>query len=46
MSSQKLKFKIDEKLPVEATSLFNRFGYDAETVFNEGIEGSTKEYSL
>ena len=37
--SQDLKFKIDENLPVEAANIFTKFGYDAETVFYEGIKG-------
>lgn len=37
--SKDLKFKIDENLPVEAANIFTKFGYDAETVFYEGIKG-------
>lgn len=41
MSAGKLKFKFDENLPIEAANLFNEFGYDAETVLSEGLQGST-----
>jgi len=37
MKNRKFKFKIDENLPIEAANLFNRFGYDAETVLDERI---------
>ena len=39
MSNREFKFKIDENLPIEAANLFNRFGYDAETVLDEELQG-------
>jgi len=36
-----LKFKIDENLPIEAANIFTKSGYDAETVFYEGLKGSS-----
>jgi len=37
--SQDLKFKIDETCPLKLRNIFTKFGYDAETVFYEGIKG-------
>jgi predicted nuclease of predicted toxin-antitoxin system len=38
-----LKFKIDENLPVEAAKIFLKLGYDADTIFAEGLKGSSDE---
>jgi len=41
-----LKFKIDENLPIEAANIFTKSGYDAETVFYEGLKGSPDKKTL
>ncbi len=43
MSNREFKFKIDENLPIEAAKIFKRFGYDAETVLDEGLQGSSDD---
>jgi len=39
-----MKVKIDENLPVDMVELFRNAGYDAETVYSEGIEGCSDKY--
>lgn len=34
-----MQFKIDENLPVEAADILRRAGYDALTVFDQGLSG-------
>lgn len=34
-----MRVKIDENLPVDVAGLFIRAGFNAETVYSEGIEG-------
>jgi predicted nuclease of predicted toxin-antitoxin system len=34
-------FKVDENLPVEIADLLRQAGYDAVTVFDQHLEGST-----
>lgn len=41
MSTREFKFKIDENLPIEAANILNRFGYDTDTVLDEGLQGTT-----
>lgn len=36
-----MKFKVDENLPVEMTELLERVGYDATTVMEQGLSGSS-----
>lgn len=43
MSNTEFRFKIDENLPIEAANFFNRFGYDAKTVLDEALQGSTDD---
>ncbi|MGI6318169.1 MAG: DUF5615 family PIN-like protein [Dethiobacteria bacterium] len=43
MSNGKFKFKIDENLPIEAAKIFTRFGYNAETVLDEELLGSSDD---
>lgn len=35
-----MKFKIDENLPIECTKLFKKLGYQADTVYDEKLNGS------
>ncbi len=34
-----MKFKIDENLPIEFADILQAAGYDATTVFDEGLQG-------
>lgn len=34
-----MNFKIDENLPTEAAQLFQESGHDAQTVYDEGLQG-------
>lgn len=43
MNAQKLKFKIDENLSIEVADVFKQYGYNAETVLSEGLQGSSDE---
>lgn len=36
-----MKFKIDENLPREFADILCQAGYDAKTVFDEGLQGKT-----
>lgn len=38
-----MKFKIDENLPIEVKSVLSQYGYDAETVYDEGISGTSDD---
>ena len=38
-----MKFKIDEKLPVEVAALLNQAGHDASTVYDQGLVGVVDE---
>lgn len=38
-----MKFKIDENLPSQIATLLKSAGHDAETVFDEGLVGSTDQ---
>ncbi len=40
MNQQKLRFKIDENLPTEAANIFVENGFNAESVFYEGLKGA------
>lgn len=43
MTDQRLRFKIDENLPVEVAEVFRNAGYDAETVLDEELGGEPDE---
>jgi predicted nuclease of predicted toxin-antitoxin system len=36
-----MRFKIDENLPIEAADVLNQRGHDAETVFQEELNGAS-----
>lgn len=38
-----MKFKVDENLPVEVGGLLREAGFDASTLFDEGIAGSNDQ---
>lgn len=38
-----MKFKLDENFGSRTQRIFQEFAYDAETVFDEGIQGATDE---
>ena len=35
-----MRFKIDENLPIDAAEILNQRGHDAETVFQEELDGA------
>ncbi len=41
-----MKIKLDENLPVDVVDFLRNSGYDAETVYSEGIEGCTDRYLI
>lgn len=41
-----MKIKLDESLPVDVADFLRNTGYDAETVYSEGIEGCTDRYLI
>jgi len=43
MNAGMLKFKADENIPIEGANIFKRFGYDIETVSDEGLQGVTDD---
>jgi len=43
MNAGMLKFKADENIPIEVANIFKRFGYDIETVSDEGLQGVTDD---
>ena len=38
-----MKFKCDENLPVETTSIFHEHGFEADTVSDESLAGADDE---
>ncbi len=41
-----MKIKVDENLPVDVADFLGNAGFDAETVYSEGIEGCTDRYLI
>jgi predicted nuclease of predicted toxin-antitoxin system len=41
-----MKFKIDENLPLEIADLLSQAGYDAVSVFEQRLEGSTDSKAI
>ncbi|MDD4493072.1 MAG: DUF5615 family PIN-like protein [Eubacteriales bacterium] len=41
-----MKIRVDENLPVDVADYFRKSGYDAETVYSEGIKGCTDRYLI
>ncbi len=41
MTGRIMRFKIDENLPIEAADILNQSGHDAETVFQEELNGAS-----